>query len=93
MNYKEKIIGNILIRLISGWENEKSPENDKHNTELFHKAVEELTALYEQAQRDAVGGFAKWYDQDVFPEKGYARQMAEEYLNQTKEDINPKEGE
>ena len=54
-------------------------------------AVTELSALYEQAQRDAIEGFAKWYDQDVFPEKGYAEQMVGKYLNQTKEDLKEKQ--
>ena len=52
--------------------------------------------LLEQAQRDAVEGFARWCDIDqeaIYNHPHFMQDYADQYLNQTKEDINPKEGE
>lgn len=73
-------------------DNPQMIEEDALFEQVLNRVWEWIEEKLEQAQRDAVEEFAKWYDQDVFPEKGYAGGMAEEYLNQTKEDINPKEG-
>lgn len=45
-----------------------------------HDIKEFIYNLISQERKNSVEEFAKWYDLEVFPEKGYAEYKAEEYL-------------
>lgn len=90
MNYKDKI-EKILRPAFKDKIEEILRPAFKEGGEVPLIYTFKMVKLIEQAQRDAIEEFAKWYDQDIFPEKGYAEQMVGKYLNQTKEDVKEKQ--
>ena len=108
MNYKDKIEEKIMQ-----YSKELLTIRDTHNvpwlinecTKASNVLAEELTALYEQAQRDAVGGFVRELKKNVYPlplkfqdepknfyiNSSQIDMLAKQYLNQTKEDIKEKQ--
>jgi len=73
-------------------------DNDKLRSlgAFWYEKCKELTTLIEQVQKEAVGGFARWCDIDqeaIYNHPHFMQDYADQYLNQIKEDLNPKEGE
>jgi len=106
MNYKEKIEEMLVEGFAAApsrcWACEaRTPKEEiagKREQNLEHIGIiaDSVTSLLEQAQRDAVEGFVGWCDIDqeaIYNHPHFMQDYADQYLNQIKEDLNPKEGE
>ena len=95
MNYKEKIEKYVagFTTYVDSLVNLGSMDYESKK-ELRSNMVEELTTLYEQAQRDAVEGFVRSKHVNVYGDIPSLNEIelkaelleADKYLNQTKED-------
>lgn len=64
---------------------DKVNERGRFDEDFEEKILDLVDVLISTTRREAVEDFAKWYDNEVFPEKGYAESMASKYLKESKQ--------